>query len=47
MKPLHTEDPTSTEENGPDPDRGTGWTAPQMNATTVAGREEGGDTRCS
>lgn len=38
----------TTEENGPAPDRGpTGQNATKTFATTVAGREEGGDTRCS
>ncbi len=38
----------STEENRPAPDRGaTGQNATKTLATTVAGRREGGDTRCS
>jgi hypothetical protein len=38
---------SDTEENGPAPDRGaTGQTETGKSATTVAGRREGGDTRC-
>jgi hypothetical protein len=36
------------EENGPAPDRGpTGRTETERAATTVAGTNKGGDTRCS
>lgn len=38
----------STDENTPAPDRGTtGENETHTTATTVAGRREGGDTRCS
>jgi hypothetical protein len=38
----------NAEENGPAPDRGpTGRTHTERAATTVAGTNEGGDTRCS
>jgi len=38
----------TTEEKAPTPDRGTtGENETNTTATTVAGRREGGDTRCS